>query len=74
MNAWIVRAGRGGIHAAEWLEGGYVAVYWDLDGADVSALDKEGIKRLYKRKNPEICIEEPNREAACYGAFCEGVG
>ena len=42
MNAWIVRAGRGGIHAAEWLEGGYVAIYWDLAGADVSALDKEG--------------------------------
>lgn len=53
MNAWIVRAGRGGIHAAEWLEGGYVAIYWDLDGADVSALDKEGIKRLYKLKNPD---------------------
>lgn len=52
MNAWIVRAGRGGIHAAEWLEGGYVAIYWDLDGADVSALDKEGIRRLYKRKSP----------------------
>lgn len=42
MNAWIVRAGRGGIHAAEWLEGGYAAIYWDLDGGRCFGIGQRG--------------------------------
>ena len=38
MSAWIIRAGKGGVRAPEWINGGYIAIYWNLDGADISAL------------------------------------
>ena len=48
MSAWIIRAGKGGVRAAEWLEKGYIAIYWDLDGADIASLDKEQIRALFR--------------------------
>lgn len=73
MTSWIVRAGRGGIRAAEWLEGGYVAIYWDLDGADVSTLDKEQIKRLYKQKNPDASPQTVASNAGMIYRFAHDV-
>lgn len=53
MTAWIVRAGRGGIYADEWLKNGYVAIYWDFDGADISTLSKEQLKDRFAKKHPD---------------------
>lgn len=52
MSAWIVRAGKGGVRAAEWISKGYIAIYWNLDGADIAMLDKEEVKSLYRIKFP----------------------
>lgn len=53
MSAWIIRAGKGGVRAGEWVDGGYIAIYWNLDGADISALGKDDVKALYKRRFPD---------------------
>lgn len=53
MAAWIVRAGRNGIYADEWLKNGYVAIFWDFDGADINALDKDELKSRFAQKNPD---------------------
>ncbi len=52
MSAWIIRAGKGGVRAAEWLEKGYIAIYWNLGGADIASLNKEQIKALYRMHFP----------------------
>lgn len=52
MSAWIVRAGKGGARAAEWISQGYIAIYWDLGGADIAALNKDQIKEMYKARFP----------------------
>lgn len=53
MSAWIIRAGKGGVRAPEWINGGYIAIYWNLDGADISALSKDDIKALYRTQFPD---------------------
>lgn len=53
MSAWIIRAGKGGIHAEEWLDKGYIAIYWNLGGADISNLTKEQAKDLYRKFFPD---------------------
>ena len=53
MPAWIIRAGRGGVYAAEWLEKGCVAVYWDFGGAAISSLEKDRLKEIYRQANPD---------------------
>lgn len=52
MSAWIVRAGKGGIYATSWLDDGYIAIYWNLGGSEISGLDKEQIKALYRKHFP----------------------
>ena len=39
--------------APEWINGGYIAIYWNLDGADISALSKDDIKALYRTQFPD---------------------
>ena len=53
MSAWIIRAGKGGVRAPEWINGGYIAIYWNLSGADISALSKDDIKALYRTQFPD---------------------
>lgn len=53
MSAWIIRAGKGGVRAPEWINGGYIAIYWNLSGADISALSKDDIKALYRAQFPD---------------------
>lgn len=53
MSAWIIRAGKGGVRASEWINGGYIAIYWNLNGADISALSKDDIKALYRTHFPD---------------------
>lgn len=53
MPAWIVRAGKGGVRAAEWISGGYIAIYWNLGGADITSLSKADVKALYRSNYPD---------------------
>lgn len=53
MSSWIIRAGKGGIRADEWISGGYIAIYWDFNGEDIASLSKEQLKLLYRKVNPE---------------------
>ncbi len=53
MSAWIVRAGKGGTLADEWLDGSYIAIYWNFGGADIAALNKDQLKELYAKYYPE---------------------
>ena len=53
MSAWIIRAGKGGVRTPEWINGGYIAIYWNLNGADISALSKDDIKALYRTQFPD---------------------
>lgn len=53
MSAWIVRAGKGGVKASDWIADSYIAIYWNLDGARISDLTKEQIKRLYRNLFPD---------------------
>lgn len=53
MGAWMIRAGRGGIYAEEWLELGIVGINWDFDAADISKMTHEAIRRYYKKLHPD---------------------
>ena len=53
MAAWIIRAGKGGVWAAEWISRGHIAIYWNLGGADIAAIPKDQIKSLYKMQFPD---------------------
>lgn len=53
MTAWMIRAGRGGTRAAEWLEAGKVGIGWDFGGADISALTRDEMKAAYAGANGE---------------------
>lgn len=52
MGAWIIRAGRGGVYAADWLQRGIVGIGWDLGGADISAMTREQIRGEYSAARP----------------------
>ena len=52
MGAWIIRAGRGGVYAANWLQRGIVGIGWDLGGADISAMTREQIRGAYSAAHP----------------------
>lgn len=52
MGAWIIRAGRGGVYAADWLERGVIGIGWDFGGADIAAMDREKIRAAYAAAHP----------------------
>lgn len=52
MKAWMIRAGRGGVYAGEWLERGIIGIGWDFGGADISAMGREEIKAAYVSAHP----------------------
>ena len=47
MDAWLIRAGRGGAHAADWIRNGIVGIGWDFGGADIAAMSRERIEAAY---------------------------
>ena len=47
MGAWMIRAGRGGVYASDWLEHGVIGIGWDFDGADIAAMNREQIRAAY---------------------------
>lgn len=52
MGAWMIRAGRGGVYASDWLEHGVVGIGWDFDGADIAAMNREQIRAAYGLSHP----------------------
>ena len=64
MGAWMIRAGRGGTYAADWLARGVIGIGWDFDGADIAAMDREQIRAAYASAHP---AESKQRVAANVG-------
>lgn len=52
MGAWMIRAGRGGVYASDWLERGVIGIGWDFDGADIAAMNREQIRAAYSQAHP----------------------
>ena len=52
MSAWMIRAGRGGVYAEDWLEQGVIGIGWGFDGADISSMDREQIRAAYAANYP----------------------
>lgn len=48
----MIRAGRGGVYAADWLERGVIGIGWDFGGADIAAMDREKIRAAYAAAHP----------------------
>lgn len=53
MDAWLIRAGHGGAHAADWIRNGIVGIGWDFAGADIAAMSREQIETAYASAHPE---------------------
>lgn len=53
MDAWLIRAGRGGAHAADWIRSGIVGIGWDFGGADIASMSREQIEAAYASAHPE---------------------
>ncbi len=53
MDAWLIRAGRGGAYAADWIRNGIVGIGWDFGGADIAAMSREQIETAYASTHPE---------------------
>ncbi len=64
MDAWMIRAGRNGAYASNWIENGVIGIGWDLGGADISAMSRDQIRAAYESLHPE---ESRARIAAAAG-------
>lgn len=64
MGAWMIRAGRGGAYAADWLERSVIGIGWDFGGADIAAMDREKIRAAYAVMHPS---ESKQKVAASVG-------
>lgn len=64
MGAWMIRAGRGGAYAADWLARGVIGIGWDFGGADIAAMGREQIREAYASAHPS---ESKQRVAANVG-------
>lgn len=53
MDAWLIRAGRGGAHAADWIRKSIVGIGWDFGGADIASMSREQIEAAYASAHPE---------------------
>lgn len=53
MDAWMIRAGRNGAYASNWIENGVIGIGWDLGGADISAMSRDQIRTAYESLHPE---------------------
>ncbi len=53
MSAWMIRAGRGGVYATDWLERGLIGIGWDFGGADIASMSREEIRAAYVSSHPD---------------------
>lgn len=52
MTAWMIRAGRGGVYAQQWLDQGRVGIGWDFGGRDIAAMTTDQIRAAYVAAHP----------------------
>lgn len=52
MNVWMIRAGRGGTFATDWIENGIDGIGWDFDGLDIANMDRDQIRAAYAAAHP----------------------
>ena len=64
MSSWMIRAGRGGIYAADWLNRGLVGIGWDFGATDIASMSREQIRSGYAIKHPN---DSKNKLAAAVG-------
>lgn len=64
MSSWMIRAGRGGIYAADWLNRGLVGIGWDFGATDIASMSREQICSGYAIKHPN---DSKNKLAAAVG-------
>ncbi|MFC2618866.1 MAG: restriction endonuclease [Bifidobacterium dentium] len=64
MSSWMIRAGRGGIYAAYWLNRGLVGIGWDFGATDIASMSREQIRSGYAIKHPN---DSKNKLAAAVG-------
>lgn len=60
----MIRAGRGGAYAADWLDRNVIGIGWDFDGADIANMSREQIKAAYTSAHP---AENKQKVAASVG-------
>lgn len=53
MGAWMIRAGRNGAYASNWIENGVIGIGWNLDGVDISAMSRDQIRAAYESLRPD---------------------
>lgn len=64
MSSWMIRAGRGGIYAADWLNRGLVGIGWDFGATDIASMSREQIRSGYAIKHPN---DSKNKLTAAVG-------
>ena len=64
MSSWMIRAGRGGIYAADWLNRGLMGIGWDFGATDIASMSREQIRSGYAIKHPN---DSKNKLAAAVG-------
>lgn len=50
----MIRAGRGGIYAKDWVENGYVGIGCDFGGVDIVSTSHEQLRGVYGAANPDL--------------------
>ena len=54
MGAWMIRAGRGGAYAADWLERGLVGIGWDFGGTNIASMSRDELREAYAASHPSL--------------------
>ncbi|RSX56260.1 restriction endonuclease [Bifidobacterium samirii] len=52
MTAWMIRAGRGGVYAADWVDRGLIGIGWDYKGQDITRMTRDELKDTYREMQP----------------------
>ena len=47
MGAYMIRAGRGGVYAADQLKRGVIGISWDFGGANIAAMNRNELITAY---------------------------
>ena len=48
----MIRAGRGGTFATDWVENSIIGIGWDFDGLDIANMDRDQIRAAYAAAHP----------------------
>ena len=48
----MIRAGRGGTFATDWVENSIIGIGWDFDGLDIANMDRDQIRAAYAAARP----------------------